>query len=132
MQIYRTIGGQYPIHGVILPMNTVVLVVDAKTEIMCMNFHTPRKNKLNVIIYDCVEKTWTRCKMQNKYTEIMWDYHRKTQAKPDHKTNYAKLMRHDRKHKSGSGGVRLGKFNGTVTDYECTKNLLHDFRRVYN
>lgn len=133
MQIYQTLG-QYPVHGKVLPMYSVVLRLDDnKTEIICMHFNTSRKHKLNVIVYNCVEKTWTQCKMRNKYTEIMWNYHRQTQCKKsDHKTNYAQLMKHDRKRKSGSGGVRLGKFNGTVTDYECTKNPMHDFRRVYN
>ena len=60
--------------------------------------------------------------------------HRSTQKQKQHKANnkinYAKLMRHDRKHKSGGGGSRI--YNGSITDYECTKNPLHDFRRVYN
>lgn len=42
------------------------------------------------------------------------------------------LMKHDRKRKCGSGGVRLTPFCGQVTDYECAKNPLHDFRRVWN
>ena len=114
MKIYQTLG-QYPVHGKVLPMYSVVLRLDDnKTEIICTHFNTPRKYKLNVIIYDCVMKTWTQCKVRNKYTEIMWNYYRQTQRK------------------SGSGGVRLGKFTGTVTDYECTKNPMHDFRRVYN
>lgn len=132
MQIYRTLG-QYPVHDVVFPMYTIVLKLDDnKTEIACMNFRTPRKQKLNVIVYNSVEKTWTKCKMHNKYTEIMWNYYRKTQRRSHNKVNYAQMMKHDRKHKTGSGGMRLSKFNGTVTDYECTKNPMHDFRRCYN
>lgn len=41
-------------------------------------------------------------------------------------------MTHDRIHKNGGGGVHLGKFCGQVTDYEYTKNPMHDFRRVHN
>ena len=41
-------------------------------------------------------------------------------------------MHHDRKRKSGSGGIRLKKWCGEITDYECSKNPFHDFRRVYN
>lgn len=130
MQIYQTLG-QYPVHGKILPMYSVVLKLDdKKTEIICMNFNTSRKYKLNVIVYNCVEKTWTRCKMRNKYTEIMWNYYRQTKKHKRDKNNYTQLMHHDRKHKSGGGGSRI--YNGSITDYECTKNPLHDFRRCYN
>ena len=34
------------------------------------------------------------------------------------------------KHKGGGGGSRI--YNGSITDYECSKNPMHDFRRVYN
>lgn len=40
------------------------------------------------------------------------------------------MMKHERKHKRGSGGQRLG-FSETVTDYECTNNPMHDFRRTF-
>lgn len=46
------------------------------------------------------------------------------------------MMRHERKHKSGGSGIRLDKENyyadKTITDYECRKNTMHDFQRVYN
>ena len=60
----------------------------------------------------------------------MWDYYRKHQRKNKSKVNYTQIMEHERYHKSGGGGSRI--YNGSITDYECTKNPLHDFRRVYN
>lgn len=41
--------------------------------------------------------------------------------------NTKAAMDHTRVHKGGSGGVRLSKFCGQVTDYECAKEPLHDF-----
>lgn len=65
--------------------------------------------------------------MRNEYTKAMYYYYLSLQ-KPYQKLNYKQMMTHDRKRKTGSGGVRLGKFCGQITDYECTKNPLHDFR----
>ena len=74
---------------------------------------------------------WVRTYAKNEYTEMMWDYYRKHQQKRRKKhINYEEMMEHDRKHKSGGGGSRI--YNGSITDYECSKNPLHDFRRVYN
>ena len=64
-------------------------------------------------------------------TEMMWNYYRKHQKKRKKKhINYEEMMKHDRKHKSGGGGSRI--YNGSITDYECTKNPMHDFRVCYN
>ena len=41
-------------------------------------------------------------------------------------------MKHDHAHKGGGSGKRLTPFCGEITDYECAKIPLHDFRRVYN
>lgn len=45
---------------------------------------------------------------------------------------YYKLdtLLNERQHKAGSGGSRI--YDGSITDYECSKNPLHDFRRCYN
>lgn len=41
---------------------------------------------------------------------------------------YENMMRHDRIHKGGGGcGSRI--YNGSITDYECSSNPLHDFKR---
>lgn len=39
------------------------------------------------------------------------------------------MMRHDRHHKGGGGGSRI--FDSSITDYECAKEPLHDFHRVW-
>lgn len=39
------------------------------------------------------------------------------------------LMKHPRKHKHSSGGQIEHKHS--ITDYECTNNPLHDFRRTF-
>lgn len=73
--------------------------------------------------------------MKNALTEEIWRYHFKMQRKSNvscYKGNYENMMKHDRKKKCGSGGVRLVKFCGQVTDYECRKDPLHDFPRVWN
>ena len=41
-------------------------------------------------------------------------------------------MKHNHAHKGGGSGKRLTPFCGEITDYECAKIPLHDFRRVYN
>ena len=69
--------------------------------------------------------------MQNEITDKMVDFYiQKINAKYND-VNFKALMKHDRMKKKGSGGTRLSKWNGIVTDYECTKNPLHDFRRVF-
>ena len=68
--------------------------------------------------------------MQNDATEAMWNFYRGTakKAKRDN-NNYAAMMRHDRHHKGGGGGSRI--FDSSITDYECAKEPLHDFHRVW-
>ena len=132
MQLSRTLGGCCDIiHGKEFPMNSVVLRLDNGITLICTNFHQSRKKPLKVHCYIIAEKKWGFAFLKGEYKEVMWDYYRKCERKHRiYKGNYANLMRHDRKHKSGGGG----KISHTqiVTDYECTKNPLHDFRRVYN
>lgn len=53
-----------------------------------------------------------------------------------HEKKYANMMKHTRKHKKGSSGMRLDKenyyANKTITDYECSRIAYHDFPRFYN
>ena len=53
-----------------------------------------------------------------------------------HIRNIQAMMHHARTHKSGGSGIRLDKENfradKTFTDYECSKNPLHDFIQSYN
>ena len=132
MQLSRILGGSCNlVHGKEFPMNSIVLYLDNKTELICTNFHQSRKNPLRVYCYTPTEKKWTIKFLKGNYKEIMWDYYRKCERKHrKHKVNYAEMMKHDRKHKSGGGGSLI--YNGSVTDYECTKIPLHDFRKCYN
>ena len=69
---------------------------------------------------------WKRTFLRNEHTKIMYDYHCKGKHK-SFNVNCEKLMKHERVHKKGGGG----KISPTqiVTDYECAKIPLHDFRR---
>ena len=70
----------------------------------------------------------------NDYTYYMYKFYlselqkRKRKTKAKSSSYYANLMKHDRRHKGSGSGQRLG-FTGTVTEYECTKNPFHDFRK---
>lgn len=125
MKLSHTLGGSCSrVHGKEFPMNSVVLELERAT-FVCTNFHQSRKKPLRVFCYIHNEK-WVITFLNNELKDTMWTYYRKNirQSK-----NYSQLMRHDRKKKKSGGGVLEHKY--AVTDYECTKNPLHDFRRVY-
>ena len=130
MKLSRTLGGCCnTVHGKEFPMNSVILHIDNGTDFVCTNFKQSRKKPLQVYCY--IEKKWVITFLKGNYKEIMWDYYRKCERKYKiRKGNYANMMKHNRKHKSGGGGSRIN--NRSVTDYECTNNPLHDFRRCYN
>lgn len=128
MKIRRTLGNEL-YHGKQFPIDTIILRSENGVEIFCSDFRM-RKGKITVLIHIPGRKKFLKTEMHNEYTKAMYDYTQ--QFKDDSKRlNYKQMMSHDRKQKCGSGGVRLGKFCGQITDYECTKNPLHDFRRVY-
>ena len=130
MQLSRTLGGCYnTVHGREFPMNAIILRLDNGTELVCTNFRQSHQKPLQVYCYMPTEKKWVITILKGDYKEIIWDYYRKHQRKNKSKVNYAQMMEHERYHKSGGGGSRI--YNGNITDYECTKNPLHDFRRVY-
>lgn len=113
------------------PVGSIMLTLDNKMELVCWKFNHSRKEKLELFVWLPVEKKWVITYAKNEYTEIMWDYHRKNQKKKSkNRINYANIMKHDRMHKSGGGGSLI--HNRSITDYECRKNPLHDFRTCYN
>lgn len=132
MKLSHILGGCCSIlHGKEFPMNSVVLRLDNGIVFVCTNFKQSRKNPLKVYCYIPEEKKWAITFLKHKYKNIMWDYHRKNQKKKSKShINYANMMKHDRKHKSGGGGSLI--HNRSITDYECRKNPLHDFRTYYN
>ena len=131
MRIEKILMPHEVIKGKEMPMNSIVLRLDNKAILVCSKFNHSRKQNLELLVWLPTQKKWVRTYAKNEYTEMMWDYYRKHRQKRKKKhINYEKMMEHDRYHKSGGGGSRI--YNGSITDYECSKNPLHDFRRVYN
>lgn len=130
MQIYKALYREI-LHGKEFHTGAIILTLENKTQLVCLNFNHSRKRKLKLYVWLPTENKWVITYAKNKYTEIMWDYYRKTQKKKDRKhINYKDIMKHERVHKGGGGGTLI--HNGSITEYECTKNPLHDFRRCYN
>lgn len=128
MKISRTLNREI-LHNKEFPMNTIILHLNNGIELYCSDFNHSRKQELEIYAYIVSERKWVKTHGKNEYTEIMWNYHRKIQRKSKCKIDCEQLMRHDRVHKHGSGGSRLG-CNGIVTDYECAREPMHDFRRA--
>lgn len=131
MRITRTLGGSTNIiHGREFSSNSVVLQLNNDTELVCQDFRHSRKQKLELFCYISTENKWVKIYAKNGYTELMWDYYRKCERKNDvRKGNYSQMMKHSRKRKRSRGGKI--SHTQTVTDYECTKNPMHDFRKTY-
>ena len=132
--IYKLFRGE-DFHGKYFPAETIVLQNEVGTEIFCSDF-TLHKGKVHVYIHVAGEgKRFIKTEMRNEYTYAMYEYAQKMKKEVDYiskRASIRQMMSHDRKRKNGSGGVRIGKFCGQITDYECRKDPFHDFRRVYN
>lgn len=130
MQIYKVLNTEI-LHNKEFRMGSIILQLDNKMILVCNNFNHSRKHNLELIVWLPTEKKWVRTYAKNQYTEMMWDYYRKHQQKRSHYfRKYENMMKHDRRHKGSGGGSRI--YNGSITDYECSKNPFHDFRRCYN
>ena len=101
--------------GLFVPADSVIMRLETGAKIICSNFHANKQGKYTVF----------------NFTAVMYKCYASHQQKIKSKVSTQSMMAHEQKHKSGSGGVRLSKWNGQVTDYECTKNPYHDFRRVF-
>ena len=131
MQIEKILMLHEVIKGKEIPMNSIVLRLDNKAILVCSKFNHSRKQNLELLVWLPAQNKWVRTYAKNEYTEMIWDYYRKHQQKRSHDFRKCEnMMRHERKHKAGGGGSRI--YNGSITDYECTNNPLHDFRRCYN
>lgn len=128
MKLTRLLIGEYH-HKKYFPKDTIVLTGETGAEIYCSNFHM-ENGKIPVFIYIPESGKLYKTKMRNEYTREMYNYAQKFKdtSKP---LNYRQMMAHDRKKKGGGSGKRLTPFCDQVTDYECRKEPLHDFRRVY-
>ena len=131
MKITRTLGGcTNIIHGKEFRRNSIILYLNNGTELVCQDFCHSRKQKLELFCYITTENKWVKTYAKNEYTELMWDYYRKCERSNNvRKGNYSQMMKHSRKRK-GSGGGKISHTQ-TVTDYECTKSPMHDFKRTY-
>lgn len=112
-----------------IPIGSILLQTENGIVYVCENFRIQEDNLFRVWIWN--RKQWCNVWANNDYTYYMYKFYLSELQKRKQKSKdsyYANLMRHDRKHKSGGGGQRLG-FNGVVTEYECSKNPFHDFRR---
>lgn len=127
MQISRTLLHGEVLHNRQFPMYSVILKLDNGIELVCTDFKHSRKEKLELFCYVPNKKKWVRFYAKNEYTELMWNFHRKHNKQHGKKINTRNLMKHDRKRKKPSGKPMLN--SQTVTDYECAKDPLHDFRR---
>ena len=123
MRLERLVYSEY-LHGKQFPVGTVILRLDNKTELAISDFHF-QNGKLEVFLHEPFKK-WKRAFLRNEHTKIMYDYYCKGKRKKS-LCNFEELMKHERVHKKGEGG----KISPTqiVTDYECAKIPLHDFRR---
>lgn len=128
MKIYRVLGGCCNlVHDKEFPINSVVLGLEDGTTFVCTSFKQSRKKPLQVYCYHPLQERWVITFLDRKLKHAMWDYYRAYQRKcHKHKANYAYMMKHDRKQKKRSG-TPSSKY--AITDYECSKNPFHDFRR---
>lgn len=132
MKICKTLVAEM-VHNEEFPMGSIVLELNNNTVLICHDFNHSRKQKVKISVWLPVEKKWVCTYLKNKYTEIMWDYfhaHTNNRTRKVYKANYESMMSHDHRHKGGGGGSLI--YNGSITDYECSNNPLHDFRRCYN
>ena len=125
MHLEKLVYSEY-LHGKQFPVNTDILRLDNKTELAISDFHF-QNGKIEVFCHKPNKKK-KRVFLRNDYTKIMYNYHCKGKGKRKKSfCNFEELMKHERVHKKGGGG----KISPTqiVTDYECAKIPLHDFRR---
>lgn len=121
------------INGKEFGMNTIMLTLDNGIILSSTDFHHKRKLPLICNCYFPAQDKWVKMYVKNQYTEIMWNFYRQKNGKADKKYNgnYSAMMKHARKKKTGGSGSSRENIRA-ITDYECSKNPLCDFRRCYN
>lgn len=132
MKIYKALNTVY-LHKRAFNMDTIICELDNGMILCVDSFTCSCKEKQFVKVWLPTENRWVGTYANNQYIYAMRKYYREHGRKRnDGKyVNYASMMKHARKKKkSGGGGSR--DYVNAITDYECTKNPLHDFRRCYN
>lgn len=111
-----------------IPANAIVYAENGIV-LYCTDFRHKRTLPLCVMVYDESLQKFTRRISRNKqFNDILWTEYRKFARKHKHTVDPS-YLKHERKHKKSGGGQR--DHVHAITDYECAKNPLHDFRRVY-
>lgn len=120
------------IHRHNFPADSVRMDFENGMILVGVDFDRTRDAKTKVFLYR--NGTWKAYFVSDNYTREMWMYWKRFHkvSREMRHFNTQKAMDHDRRHKCGSGGVRLTPFCGQVTDYETRKEPFHDFRRVWN
>lgn len=121
-----------PIHGKTFSSGSVVLYLNNGLILVSKDFSHKRTQKLEMFCYLPKQGKWVITHDNNEYTELIWTCYRNNKVKHKRKESmntYKHMMKHDRKHKRSSGGQIEHKHS--ITDYECTKNPLHDFHRTF-
>lgn len=132
-KIYELQGSEF-IHDKPFIMGSTVLELANDVQIVCSSFKQNEDKKILVYVWNPSTNKWGTALMNDEYSRKIWEFHKKKYKfrKEFRGANWENMMRHSRRHKHGTGGVRLGKFCGQVTDYECKKDPFFDFRRVWN
>lgn len=138
IKIYATTMSSEAIKGKSFTAKTIIITLETGTMIACQS-PEKIKRKLPVWVYSVKDRKWYRSLAEGEISDILIKYHYRYFPKKKKCRNASDpemLMRHERKKKKGGGsGVRLDKENfragKTITDYECSGNPMHDFRRVY-
>ena len=134
---------QFSIYDITIPANCVIYNdTSERTLYICPHFPDyagkPENVNLRVIWYDYEMHTIGTTTLKNCDASIALFEAWKSASMPHARRirrnitmrDYENMMKHDRRHKGGGGGSRI--YNGSITDYECSSNPLHDFRRCYN
>lgn len=115
-------GHEIPTNAIIFTHNEIILY--------CTDFRHKRAKSLHIMKYDKVQDKFIPMVSKSKtLNDMLWTEYRKFERKHRKHIN-SSYLKHERKHKKSRGGQRDNIH--TITDYECTKNPLHDFRICYN
>lgn len=124
MLLYK-LDGSREIQGVKFPHKSCVISNNGAF-IVAWEFN---RKQLEVAVFDPATQKWfkTILPSEDKYAILLRK--KSEEGKQKYSFKYANYMKHSRKKKRATGGT-YSRFSGTLTDYECAKEPLHDFRRA--
>lgn len=125
------------VNGMTFPVGTIFMRKNGAIVAWCDFEH--KGKRLQVFVSENKRK-WKRMYINGKLAEIVLQCHNRTEQhhakmrKAVLKANFEGLMRHP--HHSKRKGMQKSSSKYAMTEYECTKNPLHDFRHcryvIYN